>query len=125
MDKKRKTKIICTLGPAVDDVTTIKKLLLSGTNAVRINFSHGNHEKHKKMLDQFKKVREELGLPIASILDTKGPEIRIRFFQTGSAELMEGAEFTITTDEIVGDDHRVSTTYRNLHNELKPGDRIL
>lgn len=121
----RKTKIICTLGPSVEDETMIRNLLQAGVNAVRVNFSHGTHETHKIMLDKFKKVRNELGLPIASILDTKGPEIRIKSFTSGSVELTEGARFTITTNDVEGDEKRVSTTYKNLHNELKSGDRVL
>lgn len=121
----RKTKIICTLGPAVDDKALLRKLLLGGVNAVRINFSHGTHESHRAMLNQFKDIRDELGLPVATILDTKGPEIRIKSFKTGSAELVCGATFTITTDDVPGDEHRVSTTYENLHNELEPGVKIL
>jgi pyruvate kinase len=121
----RKTKIICTLGPAVGDEAIIRKLLLGGVNAVRINFSHGTHESHKAMLNIFEKVRDELKLPVASILDTKGPEIRIKTFKTGSVELSAGAAFTITTEDVPGDETRVSTTYKNLHNELKTGDKIL
>jgi pyruvate kinase len=121
----RKTKIICTLGPAVDDVEMIKQLLKSGVNACRLNFSHGTHEEHKARLDKFKEARQALGFHAASILDTKGPEIRIRTFEKGRVTLREGESFTITTETIVGDWRRVSTTYENLHNELKPGDRIL
>ncbi len=121
----RKTKIICTLGPAVDDKAILRKLLLEGANAVRINFSHGTHDSHKAMLNKFKEVRQELGLSVATILDTKGPEIRIKTFKSGSAELFKGDTFTITTKDVPGDEHRVSVTYANLHNELKCGDRIL
>lgn len=121
----RKTKIICTLGPAVDNPETLKKLLLSGANAVRLNFSHGTHEEHRQRLDRFKKAREELGLTIASILDTKGPEIRIRTFEKGPVTLKAGDEFTITTDIVTGDETKVSTTFKTLHEELKAGDRIL
>ncbi|NLT39669.1 MAG: pyruvate kinase [Clostridiales bacterium] len=121
----KKTKIICTLGPAVNDRALLGKLLLAGVNAVRVNFSHGTHESHKAMLDQFKEVRDELGLSVATILDTKGPEIRIKTFRTGLAELVRGETFVLTTDEAEGDGHRVSVTYKNLHNELHPGDRIL
>ncbi|MEL4105335.1 pyruvate kinase [Oscillospiraceae bacterium WX1] len=121
----RKTKMICTLGPAVNDVDKISKLLQAGVNAVRLNFSHGTHAEHRAILDQFKAARDALGLPVASILDTKGPEIRIQTFSGGRIQLASGAQFTITTDDIIGDETRVSTTYRNLHNELKPGDRIL
>jgi pyruvate kinase len=121
----RKTKIICTLGPAVDNVDMIKKLLYSGVNAVRFNFSHGTHEEHKARLDRFKKARAELGVWAASILDTKGPEIRVKSFEKGRITLKSGDKFTITTEDVAGDSERVSTTYKNLHNELKHGDRIL
>ena len=108
-----------------NDRALLGKLLLAGVNAVRVNFSHGTHESHKAMLDQFKEVRDELGLSVATILDTKGPEIRIKTFRTGLAELVRGETFVLTTDEAEGDGHRVSVTYKNLHNELHPGDRIL
>lgn len=121
----RKTKIICTLGPAVDDIDMIKDLLLQGVNAVRLNFSHGSHEEHGARLDTFKKARSELGIPAASILDTKGPEVRIRNFKTGRITLANGAPFVITTDDILGDENIVSTTYKALHEELKHGDTIL
>ncbi len=121
----RKTKIICTLGPAVDDTETIKRLLKSGVNACRLNFSHGTHDQHKARLDRFKAVRKALGIAAASILDTKGPEIRIKTFEEGSVTLREGDTFTITTEDVTGNRNRVSTTYENLHAELKPGHRIL
>ena len=121
----RKTKIICTLGPAVDDPEIIKKLLHAGVNAVRLNFSHGTHADHLVRLNNFTAVRDALGLPVASILDTKGPEIRIKTFAKGRVFLKTGDTFTITTEDIVGDFRRVSTTYDNLHNELKHGDRVL
>ena len=121
----RKTKIICTLGPATSGCDAIKKLLTNGADAVRLNFSHGTHEEHRTRLDAFKKARDELGVPAASILDTKGPQIRIGSFTTGRVTLREGALFTITTQDVPGDEHRVSTTYKNLHKELNPGDRIL
>ncbi len=121
----RKTKIICTLGPAVDDIDMIKELLLQGVNAVRLNFSHGTHEEHGLRLDRFKQARSALNMTAASILDTKGPEVRIKNFKTGRITLNIGAPFTITTDDVIGDEHRVSTTYRNLHEELRHGDRIL
>jgi pyruvate kinase len=121
----RRTKIICTLGPATDSEEMIRKLLLAGVSAVRLNFSHGTHEGHRRQLDTFKKVRSELGLFTASILDTKGPEIRIKSFEGGRAELVRGQTFTITTEDVMGTAARVSTTYKNLHLELSPGDRVL
>ncbi len=121
----RKTKIICTLGPAVSGSEAVKKLLLSGADAVRFNFSHGTHEEHRVRLDAFKEARDELGVPAASILDTKGPQIRIGTFSSGRVTLTEGAPFMISTADVPGDENRVSVNYKNLHNELKPGDRIL
>ncbi len=121
----RKTKIICTLGPSARDTDTIKKLLSAGVNAVRLNFSHGTHDEHRETLSNFKRAREELGVSAASILDTKGPQIRIKTFATGSVTLAMGDAFTLTTDDVVGNVTRVSVTYENLHNELKPGDRVL
>jgi len=121
----RKTKIICTLGPAVDDEGVIRALVLGGMDAARFNFSHGTHESHLAQLNKLKRVRDELCRPVATILDTKGPEIRIRTFAAGSALLVPGAEFILTPDEVSGDEHQVSVTYDNLHAELNPGHRIL
>lgn len=121
----RKTKIICTLGPSADKSERIKDLLAAGVNAVRLNFSHGTHAEQLATLNEFKKARAELNLPIASILDTKGPQIRIRSFAAGSVMLNDGDAFTITTDNVTGDQKHVSTTYENLHQELNAKDRIL
>ena len=121
----RKTKIICTLGPAVDSEETIRKLILAGMNAARFNFSHGTHESHRAQLLKLKRVRDELGAPVATILDTKGPEIRVRAFADGAVTLERGQAFTLTTDDVPGDGKRVSVTYANLHNEVGPGCRIL
>lgn len=121
----RKTKIICTLGPACDNAETMEKLILGGMNAARFNFSHGTHETHLATLTRFKRVRDSLGLPVATILDTKGPEIRIRTFAEGHALLKAGEKFTLTTDNIVGSGYKVSVTYSELHNKLSPSCRIL
>ncbi|MDO4620400.1 MAG: pyruvate kinase [Lachnospiraceae bacterium] len=121
----RKTKIICTIGPSSESEEMLAKLCLAGMNVARINFSHGSHEEHKKKIDSIKKVRDELDLPIAIMLDTKGPEYRIKTFENGKVNVEEGAAFTFTTDEIVGDETRVSVTYKNLTKELKVGDTIL
>ena len=121
----RKTKIICTLGPAVDNEETIRALILAGMNAARFNFSHGTHESHRAQLLKLKHARDELGAPVATILDTKGPEIRIKSFENGPVTLVSGSEFTLTTDDVPGDEHRVSVTYTNLHQELAPGNRVL
>lgn len=121
----RKTKIICTIGPASSSEEMIEKLMLAGMNVARLNFSHGSHEEHKERIDTIKKVREKLGLPVAIMLDTKGPEYRIGIFANGKEEISEGAEFTFAPDEIKGDATRVSVSYKNLAKEMKPGDRIL
>ena len=98
---------------------------MSGADAVRLNFSHGTHEEHRIRLNAFKQARDELGVPAASILDTKGPQIRIGTFSEGRVTLKEGETFIITTRDVTGDENQVSVTYKNLHNELKPGVRIL
>ena len=121
----RKTKIICTLGPAVDHAETIERLIRTGMNAARFNFSHGSHAEQLARLNMFKKVRDTLGAPVATILDTKGPEIRIKSFEQYPVQLERGQTFILTTDEIVGNAERVSVTYTNLHNEVGPGCRIL
>jgi len=121
----RKTKIICTLGPAVDNEEALRSLILGGMNAARFNFSHGTHETHLALLNKLKRVRDELGNPVATILDTKGPEIRIRTFENGSVELKKGARFTLTTENVPGDEKRVSVTYAGLHEELAVGCRVL
>ena len=121
----RKTKIICTLGPAVDHAETIERLIRTGMNAARFNFSHGSHAEQLARLNMFKKVRDTLGAPVATILDTKGPEIRIKTYADGPVTLEQGQGFILTTDDVPGDGHRVSVTYANLHKEVGPGCRIL
>lgn len=121
----RKTKIVCTIGPASSSENTLREMCLAGMNVARLNFSHGTHEAHLKTLNLIKKVRSDLGLPIAVLLDTKGPEYRIGVFENGKAELKEGDEFTFTSDDIIGDEKRVSVSYKNLPSELKPGDTVL
>lgn len=121
----RKTKIICTIGPACDNEDTLTKMCMAGMNVARLNFSHGTHEDHKEKVELIKTVRERLGLPIAIMLDTKGPEYRIKTFKDKKIFLNDGDTFTFTADEVEGDDTRVSVSYKNLHNELAPGDRIL
>ena len=121
----RKTKIICTIGPASDNEDTLIAMAKAGMNVARANFSHGNHEQHKARFDMIKKVREELNLPIAIMLDTKGPEYRIGLFEHDEIMLKNGDEFTFTTEDITGDQKRVSVSYKNLPEELEPGDMIL
>ncbi len=121
----RKTKIICTLGQSTKDVEVIKQLILAGMNVARINFSHGTHEENQEYIDNLKTAREELNVPIALMLDTKGPEIRICRFENGSAELHEGDTFILTTDDIIGNNERVSINYKGLINDVRIGNRIL
>lgn len=121
----RKTKIVCTIGPASESEEVLRELCLNGMNVARLNFSHGTHEEHLARINRIKKVREELNLPIAIMLDTKGPEFRIGTFENGKINLKEGDTFTFTTEEIVGNETIVSVSYKNLANELEPGDRIL
>ena len=121
----RKTKIVCTIGPASQSEQVLKGLCRAGMNVARLNFSHGTHAEHQERIDTIKKVREELELPIAIMLDTKGPEYRIRTFESGRVELHEGDEFIFTTEQIIGNAERVSVSYQGLTEELLPGDTIL
>lgn len=121
----RKTKIICTLGPAVDSIDAIKQLLLSGMNGARFNFSHGTHESHRATLDRLRTACTETGCNVATILDTKGPEIRIKTFAGGPVTLNEGDAFTLCTGEVEGNREMVSVTYPKLDRELCPGCTVL
>lgn len=121
----RKTKIVCTIGPACENADTLKEMCNAGMNVARLNFSHGTHPEHREKIDLIKQVRKELNLPIAILLDTKGPEYRIRTFENGKIQLTEGQTFTFTTEEIIGNTERVSVSYKNLANELGNGDIIL
>ena len=121
----RKTKIVCTLGPSSSDEATLKKMLLAGMNVARLNFSHGSHEGHKATIEKFRKVRDEIGVSAAVLLDTKGPEIRTGNFLNGEEILKDGQNFTLTTEDVEGTAERVSVTYKNLPKEVKPGNRVL
>ena len=121
----KKTRIVCTMGPACDDENILKELMLSGMNVARFNFSHGTHDEQKERIDRVKKVRDELGVNVALMLDTKGPEIRIKQFETGKAELISGEKFTLCCYDVKGDDSKVSVTYENLYNELTEGNELL
>ena len=121
----RKTKIICTLGPAGDDAELVRALIEGGMDAARFNFSHGSHSEHLERLNRLKGIRDSLGKPVATILDTKGPEIRIRGFEEKSVTLEAGDTFALTTGDAVGSRERVSVTYPRLHEELAPGQQIL
>ena len=121
----RKTKIVCTIGPASESRDVFIKLCEAGLNVARLNFSHGTHEEHLARIQMIKSVREELNLPIAIMLDTKGPEYRIGTFREGKVMLREGEPFTFTTEEVEGDEHQVSVSYKGLAAEMRPGDTIL
>lgn len=121
----RKTKIIATLGPVSNSPEMVKKLIETGMNAVRINFSHGSHESHGETINTVKKVREELGMPIPLILDTKGPEIRTKLLKEEPAKLEKGNKFTLTTDDIEGDSIKVSVTYEDFAKDLHVGATVL
>ena len=121
----RKTKIICTIGPASDSPEVFRRMCLEGLNVARLNFSHGTHAEHQKKIDMIKAVREELDLPIAIMLDTKGPEYRIRTFQDGKITLRDGDPFTFTTRDVEGNDSIVSVSYAGMAEDLEPGDRVL
>ena len=120
----RKTKIICTIGPASANEETLTQMCLAGMNVARLNFSHGTHPEQKTKMDLVKKVREKLDLPIAILLDTKGPEYRIRTFKNGKVTIQEGQEFTFVAEEIEGDENRVSVSYKHLAKDLKPGNIV-
>ena len=121
----RKTKIVCTIGPACSDEKTITEMCKAGMNVARMNFSHSTYEEHKSRIEIIKKVRKKLNLPIAILLDTKGPEYRIKTFKDGKVFLKEGDTFTFTADDIVGDETRVSVNYKDLSHDLQKGDRVL
>ncbi len=121
----RKTKIICTIGPACENEETLTKMCLAGMNVARLNFSHGTHEEHLQKIAVIKQVREKLNMPIAIMLDTKGPEYRIKTFENKKIMLADGDTFTFTTEDIVGDQNRVAVTYKGLIDDLTVGDRIL
>ena len=121
----RKTKIVCTIGPASETEEVLIGLCKAGMNVARLNFSHGTHEEHQKRIDLIKKVREDLHLPIAIMLDTKGPEYRIKTFKNGKIFLKDGDKFTFTTEDVIGDENKVSVSYKNLAKELSVGDSVL
>ena len=121
----RKTKIICTIGPASANEKTLTQMCLAGMNVARLNFSHGTHQEHKEKIDLIKRVRDNLDLPIPIMLDTKGPEYRIKTFKHDAVEIVTGADFTFTTEDVQGDETRVSVSLEGLIRDLSIGDRIL
>ena len=121
----RKTKIICTLGPSTDQEGVLRELVANGMNVARFNFSHGSHEEHLGRFEKLKAIREELGLPVAALLDTKGPEIRLRDFKNGTEMLEAGQTFTLTTREVEGTKEICSITYKDLPQDVQPGGTIM
>ena len=121
----RKTKIICTLGPSTDKDGVLRELIANGMNVARFNFSHGSHEEHKGRLDLLKSLREELGKPVAALLDTKGPEIRLKDFKNGTEMLEAGQAFTLTTRDVEGTNEICSITYKDLPQDVAPGGTIM
>lgn len=121
----RKTKIICTIGPSSESEEKLRELMLAGMNVARFNFSHGTHEEHKKKFDRVIKTSNELGLPVATLLDTKGPEIRLKDIEGGRTELVNGQKFILTTDEVLGNQEKVTITYKNLKDDIDVGTTIL
>ena len=121
----RKTKIICTLGPSTDKDGVLRELIANGMNVARFNFSHGSHEEHKGRLDLLKSLREELGKPVAALLDTKGPEIRLKDFKNGTEMLEAGQTFTLTTRDVEGTKEICSITYKDLPQDVAPGGTIM
>ena len=121
----RKTKIVCTLGPSTDREEVLRDMILSGMNVARFNFSHGNYDEHRRRLDALKKIRTELGVPVAALLDTKGPEIRLKQFAGGKTHLKTGQTFTLTTREVEGSAEVCSITYKDLPGDLAVGSTVL
>ncbi len=121
----RRTKIVCTLGPASSSEEVIEKMLRAGMNVARLNFSHGEHEDHAKTIETFRSVRDRLGVPAAVMLDTKGPEIRVKTFENGGITVNEGDTFTLTAREIIGNEKEVTITYGRLAKIITPGTKIV
>ena len=121
----RKTKIVCTLGPAVDDEVVLRQMILEGMNIARFNMSHGSHEEHGERLAMLKRLRADLNMPVAALLDTKGPEIRLGDFEQKQVVLKQGQLFTLTTSEILGNKESAYITYSGLPYDVTPGNRIL
>lgn len=121
----KKTKIVCTIGPSSDSYEVLKALVNEGMNVARLNFSHGTHPEHKKRIDTIKKLRDDLDEPIAIMLDTNGPEIRIKTFKDGMIRIEQGQDFILTSEDLEGDETRVSVTYKDIAKDLKADDRVL
>lgn len=121
----RRTKIVCTIGPTSQDEEILRELMKAGMNVARFNFSHGTHDDHAMKLERIRRISRELDLPIAVLLDTRGPEIRLRDFEGGKVMLEKGQKFVLTTEEMMGTAERAAITYKNLVKDVKPGDSIL
>ena len=121
----RKTKIICTLGPASESETVLRQMVKAGMNVARLNFSHGTHPEHLEKINLLKKIRDDMHVSLPIMLDTKGPEFRIGTFENGSVDLCEGDLFDFTSDDIIGNQTCVSVSYKNIASQMNPGDRIL
>lgn len=121
----RRTKIVCTIGPASEQPETLKKLVQAGMNVARLNFSHGTHEEHLRRIERIRQVEKELGQTIAILLDTKGPEIRTGILREEQVELKTGEEIILTTEEVEGDASRVSVSYKGMVEDVHPGSTIL
>ena len=125
MNGFKRTKIVCTIGPASDDRETLGKMIDNGMDVCRLNFSHGTHEDHQKRIDTIKEIRRQKGVPVAILVDTRGPEIRTGDFEAKDIQLEVGQDFTITMDDIVGNKERCTVTYKELVKDISVGDRIL
>ena len=125
--QSKKTKIVCTMGPATEDEAVLAELIKAGMNVARFNFSHGSHDYHRAGVERVRKVSAELGIPVAIMLDTKGPEVRTGVLENGEKVHFETGDKTIITtdDDVIGNHERFSLDFKNLPNEIKPGDRIL
>ncbi|WP_307739489.1 pyruvate kinase, partial [uncultured Parolsenella sp.] len=123
----KRTKIVCTMGPATEDENVLRQLIENGMNVARFNFSHGSHEYHKAGIERVRRVAEEVGVPVAILLDTKGPEVRTGVLENGEKVHFETGDKTVITtdDDVIGNHDRFSLDFKNLPNEVKPGDRIL
>ena len=121
----RKTKIVCTIGPASESAEKLEELMLAGMNVARFNFSHGDYEEHRAKFERTVQIAEKLGLPVATMMDTKGPEIRLRDFEGGKVYLETGTIFALTTEEIMGTAQRATITYKNLKDDVSIGKKIL
>ena len=121
----RRTKIVCTMGPNTNSRDLMKKLIETGMDVARFNFSHGDHDEQKMRMDMLKELRKELKTPVSILLDTKGPEIRLGDFKDGKVNLKQGQKFSLVTNEVLGDETKAYVTYKQLPEDVEPGTRIL